>query len=86
MAFPKDPSMAFRKNRFADLNTARRHYAQAQRKVAEQRYLVDKMRRHGEGVSDLKVAEKVLRIFEETLDAMEGHLAFQERANDSSWR
>jgi len=75
MAVLKDPS--------SDLSKARRHFAEAERRLAEQRELLDKMRRDGDTAAALKVADEVLRTFEKTLEAMKGHLELEERAHEA---
>lgn len=74
--------MALRQDRPSDLSKARRHFAQAQRRVAGQRELLDKMRRDGDSTVELKVADEVLHTFEKTLAAMKGHLELEERADE----
>jgi hypothetical protein len=65
------------------LEMARRHVADAEKRVMRQTALVAELTRQGR---DTGQAETMLVLFSDTLDAMRQHLAVEERTPDScSW-
>lgn len=54
------------------LNEADTHIADAQRRVAKQEAILDELRRHDH---DTREGERLLRAFQETLEAMQAHRA-----------
>ena len=57
-----------------DLERARQHVAEAERRIAAQRELVERMVRDHDPEAAVETARTLLRTFEETLVAMRRHL------------
>jgi len=68
----------------AKVQQARRHVAQAEKRLAQQRERIERMTRDGDSSATLKSAESMLHTFEKTLDAMRQHLSIEESEDKES--
>jgi hypothetical protein len=68
------------------LRQARRHVAEAEKRVAAQRDLIERLTQHGDSERTISTARKVLDTFERTLDAMRQHLSIEEGEQRGSSR
>jgi ribosomal 50S subunit-associated protein YjgA (DUF615 family) len=62
------------------LQQARRHVAEAEKRVAAQRQLIAKMMRDGDGAATIDAGKGLLRTLEQALKTMRAHLAMEEKS------